>query len=95
MKPTMPTIGLQEKIASRAAAASELAAPTLLAHLKEEYDALRNQEQEQRADINALRRELSKLSRQRLAAYRRWQAEATRLVGQPMIGLSRPAERKR
>ena len=62
-------------------AGQTLAASGLLADLKAKYESLVEQEREHRAGINAMRRELTRICKQRRAAKKAWNDECTRLVG--------------
>lgn len=48
----------------------------VLSDLKARYDAFVEREKQHRLDLNAMRRDLVKISRERKAAYRAWQSEA-------------------
>jgi len=48
--------------------------PELLAEAKQRHDAAVRREEQHRSQINAMRRDLSVIARERKAAYRTWQS---------------------
>lgn len=53
----------------------------LLADLKAKYDHSVEQEKKHRSEINAMRRQLTLIAKQRKAARKQWLDECNRLVG--------------